>query len=130
MTYEYCCEKCNSLIEIEQAMSENTIEICPLCDNADIDSFYKKFSCIICITGNSLMSVAERNTRDMGYSEIQERQAKKKATREKFLTEQAEKVGGKLIKETGKKTLFEEKYPGKKFSQVKNVKKFIEEGVI
>lgn len=42
MIYEYCCEVCEKVIEVEQRMTEDALKECPECGCEDQMKFYRQ----------------------------------------------------------------------------------------
>jgi len=96
-TYEYVCDKCSHGFEIFQRMADKALTKCPECKCKKLRRVFG--TPFFTITGGSNMTVgtlAEKNRKRIGESEIQEREAKVAAQAEKKARNTPPPVGERI----------------------------------
>lgn len=74
ITYDYVCDDCGHSVDIRQSIKDDPLTVCPACEK---DTFRRRIhnGLIASVTKSptTLQQQAERNTKEMGHYELQER---------------------------------------------------------
>lgn len=128
ITYEFACKDCEVVYEVEQSIKESLPKCCEFCESSDENIFsqvYYPATFFVQKDPNTVQWQAEINTKNLGYSEVQERAAKKKEAVRMAKAAMAAKVGGKVIQDTGEKAAWSKKLDTRKIS---NIREYVETG--
>jgi len=83
-TYQYECEKCNFTFDIKQLFEEKSLLICPLCKEKALYRVINPVQFFVRGEPTTVQQLADKNTRNMGTYEYQDRVHTESAGRKDF----------------------------------------------